>query len=538
MVKPLVQIARSAVEARCRIKGYRQTLRLSQSEINQAVLQGRADAGGYAGVAARGTAIAFGGQITRMVLQLAGTAVMSRLLTPADFGLVAMAATVTAFVGIFTDMGLSAATIQKAQVSQESVSTLFWLNVVVGLILLGLTLLVAPIAGWFYQDARVTPLVMWLGLAMPLAAAAAQHGALLGRAMRWMPIQSIGVISQAIGIVGGIIAIVWFNVGYMALVVQALSGGIANLILHWTFCRWRPSRFRNWRDASSEIRFGANVTGYGVMGFFQRQFDNILIGNHWGATELGFYNRAYNLLSMPILLINNSVGASAVTVLSRIQHDDERWNRAYLVMITGTAFFGTLVCINLFAASQPLILIVLGPQWSEVNRIFEYLAFASIFGCVSNSGGWVFLSKGATKAFFRWGMFAAPLVVLSFVIGLPWKGAGVALSYAVCTGLLMPIYHLYALRQTTIRRATLLLWLLPIFVIAAGCMALGKLTAHALMPVSPALAFFAACAVTTVIYLGLGFACLRIMPHYRPMADDFQEKAAPWLRRMTGQRPA
>jgi polysaccharide transporter, PST family len=513
-------------------------VRPSQAEINEAILAGRIDTGGYSGVAARGTVIAFGGQITRMVLQIGGTAVMSRLLSPADFGLVAMAATVTAFVGIFTDMGLSAATIQKARVTQESVSTLFWLNLAVGMALLGLTLLMAPVAAWFYGDARITPLVIWLGLSMPLAAATAQHGALLGRAMRWFPIQSIGVISQAIGITAGIIAVVWFDLGYMALVVQALGSAFVGLVLHWTFCRWRPSRFTHWRNARSEIGFGANVTGFSFLNFFHRQFDNILIGHRWGASELGFYNRAYNLLMMPILLVNNSVGASAVPVLSRIQHDEERWNRAYLVMSTATAFFGVLICINLFAASQPLIRIVLGPQWDEVNRIFEFLAFSSIFGSVTNSGGWVFLSKGATKQYFRWAMFASPLFVLSFLIGLPWKAAGVALSYAICMGLLMPLYHGYALRLTTITRTTMAKWILPVFAIAAISMSVGKLTAHGLMPVSPALAFFASCFVTTTFYLAIGFACLRILPHYRPMSDALHEKVDPLLARFGRRTPA
>lgn len=513
-------------------------MRASQAEINEAILAGRTDTGGYAGVAARGTVAAFGGQITRMVLQIAGTAVMSRLLSPADFGLLAMAGSVTAFVGLFTDMGLSAATIQKDKITQQTVSTLFWLNLVVGFLLLGLTLLLAPAAASFYGDARIEPLVMWLGLAMPLGAAAAQHGALLGRAMRWIPIQVIGIASQAIGIATGIIAILWLDLSYMALVVQALGAALASLILHWTLCRWRPDPPGRWRHASREMRFGANVTGFSLMNFFHRQFDNILIGHRWGATELGFYNRAYNLLSMPILLINNSVGASAVTVLSRIQHDDARWNRAYLVMLTGTAFFGTLVCINLFAASQPLIRIVLGPQWDAVNGIFEYLAFASLIGCIGNGGGWVFLSKGATRDYFRWSLFASPIYVLSFVVGLPWKGEGVALSYAICSALLMPLYHLLALRHTTIRRGTLALWLVPVVIIASAAMTLGKMVAHALMPVSAALAFFAACGVATLTYLLLGFACVRILPHYAPMAGEIEYKLSSWLLRIGVKRPA
>ena len=511
---------------------------LTQREINQAILDGPGDQGGYAGTAARGTVVAFGGQITRMVLQIGGTAIMSRLLTPADFGLVAMAATVTAFVGIFTDMGLSGATIQKAKVSQDSVSTLFWLNLAVGIVLMGATVLLSPLAATFYGDARIGSLVIWLGLAMPLGAAQAQHSALLSRSMRWVPLQAIAVISQLAGMIAGIVAVLVFDLGYMALVVQSLGTALVSLVLFWSICRWRPSTLRNWRSAAGEIRYGANVTGFSFLNFFHRQFDNILIGHRWGAVELGYYNRAYNLLMMPILLVNNSVGASAVPVLSRLTHDDERWNRAYLVMATATTFFGTLICVNLFAASQPLIRIVLGPQWDEVNRIFEFLAFSSLFSSFGNSGGWVFLSKGATKQYFRWAMFAAPLFVLSFVIGLPWKAQGVALAYAICMALTVPLYHEYALRQTTIRRRTLALWIAPIFVIAVAAMTVGKLTSGALMATSPALAFFAACAVTTLIYLAAGLAAMKLMPHYSPLADAMHEYLDPWIARFTAQKPA
>jgi polysaccharide transporter, PST family len=513
-------------------------MRRTQAEINQAILDGPGDQGGYSGAAARGTIAAFSGQITRMVLQIGSTAIMSRLLTPGDFGLVAMAATVTAFVGIFTDMGLSGATIQKREITQNSVSTLFWLNLVVGLVLLGVTVALAPLAASFYDEPRIGPLVMWLGLSMPLAAAAAQHSALLSRAMRWIPIQVIGVLSQLAGVIGGIVAVLWFDMGYMALVVQGLSASIVSLILMWSFCRWRPSFTREWRSATGEMKYGANVTGFSLLNFFHRDFDNILIGNRWGAVELGYYNRAYNLLMMPIYLVNNSVGQSAVPILSRMTHDDERWNRAYLVMATATTFFGTLICVNLFAASQPLIRIVLGPQWDEVNRIFEFLAFSCLFSSFGNSGGWVFLSKGATKQYFRWAMFASPLFVLSFVIGLPWKAQGVAFAYAVCMALTVPLYHEYALRQTTIRRRTLAMWIAPIFVIAFIAMALGKLTSGELMATSPALAFFGACGVSTLFYLSAGLICMKTMAHYRPLADAMHERIDPLIARYLTRKPA
>ena len=486
---------------------------------------------GYAGHAARGGAIALGGQLSRLVLQLLGTAIMSRLLDPADFGLIAMAATVTGFVGLFTDMGLSTATIQRSEVSQALVSILFYVNIGVGLILMALAAAAAPFAAYLYHDPRVTTLIIGMAGTIPLAAAVAQHDALLARAMRWVPLQAIAIVAQAIGLLVGILLAWKTDAGYWALVAQMVTSGVVTLILTWTACNWRPSRLGEWRDASAELGFGANVTGFQLLNFFHRQFDNVLIGWRWGAVELGFYARAYNLLTLPIGLINGSLSSSAIPILARCKDDPERWNAAYLRLSTVTAFLGCALCAILFSVAEPLVNIVLGPGWSEVAVIFRALATSSIFATASNSCGWVFISLGRTRQYLYWSLFASPIFVLSFVIGLPWKAQGVALSYAACMMLLAPVYFHYALRQTTLSNATMARWMLPVLTTAALSIGAGELINTTTHGAPDIVRIIIAGLTVAVVYGAVGAACLYGFAHFHPLRRMLHEFIGPAARK-------
>jgi polysaccharide transporter, PST family len=510
----------------------------ARAAANARALAGPENTGSFAGDAARGGAIAFGGQISRLLLQLVGTAIMSRLLAPEDFGLIAMAVTVTGFVAMFTDMGLSVATIQRSEVTQPLVSTLLFVNVGVGLILLLLAALAAPLAALLYSDPRVTWLVIGMALSIPMAAAVAQHNALLARSMRWMPLQIIAVASQAIGLVVGVLLAWKTDAGVWALVAQMITASVATLILTWIVCDWRPSRVDDWRVARTELGFGANVTGFSLLNFLHRQFDNVLIGWRWGAVELGFYARAYNLLTLPIGLINGSLSSSAIPILSKCKDDPERWNAAYLRLATVTAYMGCGLCAVLFVIAEPLVTIILGPGWNEVSVIFRVLAVSSIFGTASNSCGWVFISLGRTRQYFYWSLFGCPLYALSFLIGLPWKAEGVAIGYAICVFALTPLYFGYAMRQTTIAMSTLSRWMMPVLLVAMLAIGCGELVNLATVGSHEIVRIVIGGGVVGTVYVALGAACLYRLSHYRPMQAMLHELLAPLTRRFGGKSGA
>jgi polysaccharide transporter, PST family len=465
----------------------------------------------------RGSVFAIVAQVIRIAIQLVGAMVMARLLEPNDFGLVAMATTVTVFVSIFTDMGLSTATIQRKEITHEIVSILFFLNLAVGFGLMLLAVAASPLAAWLFHDARVGPLVLSMALGIPMASAAAQHSALMSRGMRWIPLQAIGIVAQSLGLIVGILLAWKTSAGYWAIVAQGLTSSFVSMALTWVACPWRPSRPKNWHGARSEINFGLYLTGFGTLNYFHRQGDNALIGWQWGAVELGYYSRAYNLLMLPINLINSSVTSTTVPMLSRLKDKPDEWNRAFLHLATVTAFAGVGICVCLFVVARPLITLLLGPKWVEVISIFQILSISSIFATSSNSCGWIFVSLGKTKEMFKWSLFASPLFFISFLIGLPWGAQGVALSYAIMMLFLVPAYYYYSTKQCSLTPSTLLKWIVPIYGIASVSALCGYFSIHALELYSNFQQFALGSFVTGTVYLAAGILALRFLPQYHSL---------------------
>lgn len=401
----------------------------------------------------RGSIVTMLAQAIRLALQLAGLAIMARLLAPEDFGVVAMAATVTAFVGLFTDLGLSAATVQRKEIDQNTVSALFFMNLAIGIVVMAVACAAAPVASWFFDDGRVAWVVVALAGIIPFAAAGAQHRALLARGMRWLTIQWTALAAQALGLVVGA-GVAWTtDLGYWALVASAWASGILGLALLWMVSPWRPTRVENWRGARQALRFGLNLTGFNLVNFLNRRLDHLLIGWLWGPAALGLYSRAYQLLLVPIQQINGPIAAAVVPGLSRLQADPEAWRRMYLDALFGIVLLTAPIGMAMILFAGDLILVLLGEPWTDVTGIFRWLALSLLVQPILNSTGWLYLSLGRTDRMLRWALFATPVVVGAFFLGLPYGASGVALMYsAAIVALTLPCLA-YAFHGTPLRLA-------------------------------------------------------------------------------------
>ena len=172
----------------------------------------------------------FGAQAAKFAMNLAAAAILARLLNPRDFGLVGMVLGVTAIVNVFKDMGLSRATVQRDQLTQQQVSNLFWINVAFGGLLTAICAGLAPLAAWFYRDARVTGIMLALSLIFVLAGSTVQHQALLSRQMRFRALAVIEVSSLAAGFTSGCV-FAWAGIGYWALVAQQVVTTAFGLVM-------------------------------------------------------------------------------------------------------------------------------------------------------------------------------------------------------------------------------------------------------------------------------------------------------------------
>jgi len=372
-----------------------------------------------------------GAQWARFCIQMTSTVVLARLLTPQDFGLIAMVTAITGFVMMFKDMGLSMATVQKAEINHDQISTLFWINVTLSIGVMLVTAALAPAIAWFYGEPRLTWITLALAGAFIFGGLTIQHQALLRRNMRFGTLALIGIIGQLAGIVAAIIA-AFYGAGYWALVLMQLATAITGAIAVWVACGWRPGLPVRRSGVRAMLAFGGNLTGFNFMNYFARNADNLLIGKFWGPGQLGIYSKAYGLLMLPIRQITGPIAAVAIPTLSRLQNDPERYRRYYYRAISTIAFITMPLVATLAALSTEVITIVLGSQWTSAGPIFKVFAFAAVFQPVGSTVGWVYVSLGQTKRMLYWGLLAVPIIVLSFVVGLPWGALGVTTSYTIC----------------------------------------------------------------------------------------------------------
>lgn len=411
------------------------------------------------------------------LVQLATTIVLARLLVPADFGLVALAGAISAFLTLFADLGLSAATVQRKVLTQSLVSALFYVNLLAGLATMAVLMLIAPLAAIVFSDDRLLTIILVTSLTSPVLAASRQHAALLQRQMRWRAIQAIAVGPQLAASAAAVALALFAGWGYWALVAQSLLAAILTTLWSWRACSWRPGKVHDWQEAKEPLAFGFHLSVFGLVNAVHRQSDDMLIGWRWGAGELGQYSRAYALLKAPLQLINGPVGSAVMPMLSRLQDDPGRWRNTYLDALAFVALISSLAGAGLFACSEPLVALLYGPGWGSAGEILGYLALPMIFAGASNTSGWIFTSLGRSREMSRWAIFSTPVFLAGFLAGLPFGAKGVAIGYAVTSGLLTVPCLAYAARVGPIGTGAILRVAIPIIAIGLASGYGGKLTA-------------------------------------------------------------
>ncbi|RWL22673.1 MAG: lipopolysaccharide biosynthesis protein [Mesorhizobium sp.] len=412
---------------------------------------------------ASGGIIALCAQALILLTQVGYMALMARLLQPDDFGLVAMAAAATAFVGVFADLGLSMVTIQREEVDHDTVSALFFVNLGVGFALMPLTWLMAPVATWIFNDPRVFDLILVLALAIPITAAGAQHKALLVRNMRWMSLQGVNLGSLLCGFAVGV-AMAWgWDFKYWSLAAATLTTASVGTIGLWILSPWRPTRVANWMNAKSAIGFGIHYSGSQFTNYINRQSDNVLIGWKSGPGELGFYTRAYSLFMLPITLVSGPIGSVIIPMLSRLQARPAEWARTYLSAMRLTLMMNAILCILITINAQGIVALVYGENWSKSGTILMVLSLSLITSISGQFGGWALISMGRARELFVFSIFSSAIRFAAFLFAVQWGAPGVALAWSITSWVFTPVLWLYATRNTELLFSDLVKAAAPFF---------------------------------------------------------------------------
>jgi O-antigen/teichoic acid export membrane protein len=393
-------------------------------------------------------------QAVMFIVRIGTLVVLARLLEPKDFGLVAMVTVITGIFQLFQDAGLSLATVQRPVITPEQISTLFWVNILVGVMLALLSIALAPLLVSFYHEPRLLWVTVLSAAGFLINAAGVQHGALLQRHMRFTSLALIEITSAVIGGVVGIgMALAGF--GYWALLGLAIAPTATATTCLWLTTRWVPGPPRRGIGARSMIGFGGKVTLNGIIVYCSSNLDKVLLGRVWGAEALGIYGRAYQLINIPRENLNSAVGLVALSALSKLQDDPRRFKNYFL---TGYSLVLTLVLpVTLASAlfANEIVLVVLGPAWKEAAVILRLLTPTVLIFGIINPLRWLLFALGHVGKSVRIVFVLGCLVTVSYFIGLPYGPRGVAFAYSTAMTIWIIPHMSWTVRDTMISMSDL-----------------------------------------------------------------------------------
>lgn len=419
------------------------------------------------------------GESISFFLRIGSTAVLARMLMPEQFGLIGMVVALTGLFNVFKDLGLSDATIQRKDITQEEVSTLFWINVGVGTIFMMIVAGVSPLIAWFYGDDRLTGISLILSLCFFLSGLTVQPQALLYRQMRFGRLALIQVLSIIFSSFIGIY-LAWEGFEYWALVWKEVGMIFFIAVGTWFMCRWRPNRPKCCIKIGSMLGFGRDITGFNIVNYFSNNMDNVLIGWFCGAGPLGLYTKAYQLMVVPMNQIRFPLTRVGMSALSTLQQDPDRYRQYYSKLISILSFVYMPLVVYLGFYSENFILLILGPHWNNAASIFQVLAITAFIKPVVSTCDVVLITCGETKRYFLWGVVNTMFLVPAFFIGIHWGPIGIAVAYAVASYTILGPSLWYRLRGTPV---TISLFLKSISVPASSSVLMGLL----LIPISQCL---------------------------------------------------
>jgi PST family polysaccharide transporter len=378
----------------------------------------------------RGGLIAFGSQAVRFTAQFGGTVLLARLLTPHAFGLVAMIAALSILLDLIKELGLSAATIQRPVITQQQVSTLFWINAGFGCLLaLGLVIAAPAIAG-FYGEPELTLITRWLALGFVVSGLTIQHWALMRRQMRFTTIAIIETSAELLAL-GLAMICALKGAGYWALVAQRVGGPTLTLIATWILCPWRPSLPARDTDIADMLRFGSSFTGFNLLAAAARSLDQVLIGALWGPVVLGFYERAAKLVLVPLNNLNAPLYAVAMPALSRLEDQPERYRHAFLLVFEKFAMVTMPPAALAAVTADWVVSLLFGPQWHQATPFVASFSVAAITLPATLAVALLYLSQNRSADMLRAGLADTAAVAAAVFAGLSFGAVGIATAYAV-----------------------------------------------------------------------------------------------------------
>ncbi len=443
--------------------------------------------------------------------------VLARLLDPEAFGLMALAMVYILVVQMLADQGFAAAIIQRPTLESEHLDSAFWATAALGIVLGGLTVLLADPMAALYGEPRLAPVLRWLALAPPLMALTVVQQAVLRRDLRFSTLTLRQALAAAGGGVAGI-AMAFAGLGVWSLVGQMLIGQAVGLVVLWAVSRWRPRLRFSLAHLHGILGFGLKVLGTGLLRIVGFQADRVLIGYFLGPVELGYYSVAQRVLLIVSDLLAGSFERAVLPLFARVQAEPDRVRRGLFTAGRVLGFAAFPAYLGIAATAPEIAPVGLGPQWSSADTLIQLLAIMSL--CFALSFFFGQLLTALDRAGWRFWLMAlnAMLNILAVVIAVRF---GVE---AVAGALGLVQIAIYGIELLVLRRAlafSLAGYLRTLLAPAASAALMAVVVWAARLTLAPHLApepLLAVCIALGIAVYGL--ATWLLAPHiYREVID-------------------
>ncbi len=373
-----------------------------------------------------------------ILISLAVTAVLSRMLPPEDFGVIAVASVFIVFFGIFSDMGLSAAIVQKRNLSVSDLKSLFSYTLFLGVILAVFFFFSSWLIARFYDDSQLIVICQILSVNVLFATWSIVPNGLL---LRDKQFKFIGVRTVSIQIILAVISIfgAYTGMGIFSLLINPVGSSILIFILSYIKSpvgfTFHPS-FESVRKIAS---YSSYTFGFSLINYFLRNLDKLLIGKVFGMIPLGYYEKSYRLMLLPVQNLTQVITPVLHPVLADYQSDISQQTNKYLKLLKILALIGFPISALLYFTAEPLVILIFGSQWMPSVPVFKILSLTVGFQITGSSVGAFLQASNKTREMFVIGCLNTLTNIICLLVGVYVIGSidGVAWMFflAMCIGL-------------------------------------------------------------------------------------------------------
>jgi O-antigen/teichoic acid export membrane protein len=364
--------------------------------------------------------------LTSALLGLLLLTLLTRILDKTDFGLMAIISIISIFSNEVVDMGISQAIIQKQKATKNQLSSLFWINVLLGIVVMIALNLAAPLVVNFYNEPQLQNLMFTISFVFIFNAVTSQYQAIFQRDFKFKRIAIIDMVSVVIYFVSTLL-LGLKGFGVLALVYGTLIRSITKAVLFFMtgFKEYSPRIYFNYIEMKEFLSFGLFRFGTFSINYFNKKLDSIIIGKFLGMEALGVYEVYQRILRMPVQVISPVINKVTFPLFSKIHKDKIQSKSVFLKLLNYLNTIRFPIYLFLIAAAEPFIELVLGGKWIENVLVFRILAGIFMLRTVSAYIGTVMVSFGKAN----WGLYISLIMLcitpISIYIGMNWGVLGI-----------------------------------------------------------------------------------------------------------------